>query len=78
MAWIDASTLPPHDGAYLAAWQGLDNDVVYDVLWFAARPPEMLKTEHHCNVWYIYDSMGDVNLTDIVLAWQPIDKYTRL
>ena len=24
MAWIDASTLPPHDGAYLAAWQPID------------------------------------------------------
>lgn len=76
MAWIDASTLPLHDGAYLAAWQGW-GDVTYDVLWFAARPPEMLNTEHHCNVWYIYDSKGDVDLTDAVLAWQPIDKYTR-
>lgn len=43
MAWINASTLPPHDGAYLAAWQGLDNDVAYDVLWCAAWPPRDVK-----------------------------------
>lgn len=24
MAWIDASTLLPHDGAYLLAWQPID------------------------------------------------------
>ena len=27
MAWIDASTLPLHDGAYLAAWQPIDKYV---------------------------------------------------
>ena len=24
MVWMNASTLPPHDGAYLAAWQPID------------------------------------------------------
>lgn len=27
MAWIEASTLPPHAGTYLAAWQPIDKYV---------------------------------------------------